>query len=452
MNIEFTSTPQSSEIDFLTQKINQETSFGSAYPFAFFIRNQAGEIIAGCNGSVVFGSIYTDQLWVHPNHRRSGLGLKLMNQVHDYGNQLGCKIATVSTMSFQSGCKFYEKLGYVVDFERNGYVKGSSCLFLRKELMNLKTKQIEVVTYNSVWPQLFEIEAAKIKEVLGYNYIAIHHIGSTSVPGLIAKEDIDILCVVDNLLPTTILEKIGYVFKGEFNIPLRYFFSKNSAQSKVNLHVYENSHPEIELNLLFRDYLRLNSKVRDEYALLKLNLLSDKSSFEKDNSPFTNYTLRKGDFIRKTLKEAEFKTLRILKCTDKTEWDTAKHFRQKYFFDKLKITDPYIWTFNHLQHEHLVLYQGTEIIGYAHIQLWPHARAAMRIIVIDSSKRNNKFGSKFLSLCEKWLKSKAYDSLHIESSPEALEFYQRNGYVKMRFDDPDDYPSDPSDIPLGKIL
>ena len=58
MNIEFTSTPQSSEIDFLTQKINQETSeFGSAYPFAFFIRNEVGEIIAGCNGSVVFGAV-----------------------------------------------------------------------------------------------------------------------------------------------------------------------------------------------------------------------------------------------------------------------------------------------------------------------------------------------------------------------------------------------------------
>ena len=135
MNIEFTSTPQSSEIDFLTQKINQETSeFGSAYPFAFFIRNEVGEIIAGCNGSVVFGGIYTDQLWVRPDHRGSGFGLKLMKQVHDYGLKLGCQIATVSTMSFQGANTFYEKLGYVVDFERNGYANYSSCLFLKKDL------------------------------------------------------------------------------------------------------------------------------------------------------------------------------------------------------------------------------------------------------------------------------------------------------------------------------
>ncbi len=135
MNIELTTPLQSSDIDFLTQKINQEAGeFGSAYPFAWFIRNDIGEIIAGCNGSVVFGTIYTDQLWVHPDNRKSGLGLQLMQQVHDYGRKVGCSMATVSTMSFQEGRQFYEKLGYVVDFQRNGYVNGASCLFLRKDL------------------------------------------------------------------------------------------------------------------------------------------------------------------------------------------------------------------------------------------------------------------------------------------------------------------------------
>ncbi len=82
MNIEFTSTPASADIDFLTQKINQETpEFGKAHPFAFFIRDEKNQIIAGCNGSVIFGSIYTDQLWVHPNYRKNGLGHQLMEAV-----------------------------------------------------------------------------------------------------------------------------------------------------------------------------------------------------------------------------------------------------------------------------------------------------------------------------------------------------------------------------------
>jgi GNAT superfamily N-acetyltransferase len=135
MNLEHTSTPASEDIDFLTQKINQETSeFGEAHPFAFFIRDEKNQIIAGCNGSVIFGSIYTDQLWVHPDHRQIGLGHKLMEQVHDYGRKLGCSMATVATMSFQGAKIFYEKLGYLMDFERSGYTQNSSCIFLKRSL------------------------------------------------------------------------------------------------------------------------------------------------------------------------------------------------------------------------------------------------------------------------------------------------------------------------------
>jgi GNAT superfamily N-acetyltransferase len=135
MNPEHTSTPASEDIDFLTQKINQETpEFGEAHSFAFFIRDDKNQIIAGCNGSVIFGSIYTDQLWVHPDHRKKGLGHQLMEEVHDYGRKSGCTIATVATMNFQSAKAFYKKLWYVVDFERSGYTQNSSCIFMRKEL------------------------------------------------------------------------------------------------------------------------------------------------------------------------------------------------------------------------------------------------------------------------------------------------------------------------------
>ncbi len=135
VNIQYTSIPVSVDIDFLTQKINQETpDFGEAHPFAFFIRDESNQIIAGCNGSVIFGIIYTDQLWVHPAHRKNGFGHKLMEAVHDYGRRSGCSMATVATMSFQGAKSFYEKLGYVSDFERPGYTQNSSCYFMRKEL------------------------------------------------------------------------------------------------------------------------------------------------------------------------------------------------------------------------------------------------------------------------------------------------------------------------------
>jgi hypothetical protein len=69
MKIEHISSPESADIDFLTQKINAETpKFGSAYPLAFFLRDKHNHIVAGCNGSIVYGAIYTDQLWVDPSH------------------------------------------------------------------------------------------------------------------------------------------------------------------------------------------------------------------------------------------------------------------------------------------------------------------------------------------------------------------------------------------------
>jgi GNAT superfamily N-acetyltransferase len=181
-------------------------------------------------------------------------------------------------------------------------------------------------------------------------------------------------------------------------------------------------------------------------------LVQDETSFEKRDSAFTQYTLRKGNFIRQILKEAGFNRLRFLKCNDNTEWNAAKHFRQTYFFDNVPMADPYTWTFNHPDHVHFVLYQGVEIIGYAHIQLWPAARAALRIIVIEEEKRQQGFGGHFLKMLEKWLKVQGYKSLHTEASPDAYLFYKKFKYTEMPFDDPDNHPTDPRDIPIGKHL
>lgn len=102
--------------------------------FAFFIRNDQGEIIAGVNGCIIYGVIYTDQLWVHPDMRSQGLGKQLMEAVHGLGRECGCSIATVTTLSLQTAQPFYEHLGYQVDFSRPGYSHGSSAIFMHKKL------------------------------------------------------------------------------------------------------------------------------------------------------------------------------------------------------------------------------------------------------------------------------------------------------------------------------
>lgn len=315
-----------------------------------------------------------------------------------------------------------------------------------------KIKKIIVTPYNPEWPQIFEKEAAKILEVLGPNCTALHHIGSTSVPGLSAKPIIDMIGVVKNpekaIQP---LESLGFTYKGEYNIPMRYYFNRSEG-IQINLHVYEEGHPDIELNLLFRNYLREHPEARDEYAKLKEDLLKNKASYEKTNSSFTGYNLGKDKFIRKILEAANFNRIRMMKCTHYAEWEAAKRLRNQYFFDPLSISDPYTWTFNHPEHTHLVLYQGSEIIGYAHIQFWPNQRAALRIIVIDEKYRHHGFGSQFLQLCEVWLKRHGVKTLHDEARPNVVSFYRRNGYTEMPFEDPSGEPPSPFDIAMGKQL
>ncbi len=135
MNIQQSNSPTPEDIEYLTQKINEEiTAYGSAFPFGFFIRDENAKIIAGCNGYIIFGCIYTDQLWVDPNYRHQGFAKSLIEQVHEYGKKQDCSMATICTMSFQNAVSFYKKLGYTLDFERQGYTKDASCLFLRKDL------------------------------------------------------------------------------------------------------------------------------------------------------------------------------------------------------------------------------------------------------------------------------------------------------------------------------
>lgn len=313
-------------------------------------------------------------------------------------------------------------------------------------------KNIIVTPYQPDWPETFVKESDRIHAALGANCVAVHHIGSTSVPGLAAKPIIDMIAVIKtrNAIIEP-LEKIGYQFKGEYNIPMRLYFNRAEG-TQVNLHVYEEGHPEIELNLLFRDYLRNHPEARDEYAALKAHLLQDKASFEKKASSFTGYNLGKADFIRKIQKETGFNRVRMLKCTHYAEWEAAKAFRQSYFFTPAGIQDPYTWTFDHPEHLHLILYQGVDIAGYLHVQLWPENRAALRILVIDPRYRNHGLGSQFLTLLEQWLKTQGVHSLHDEARPDAVAFYRRSGYVEMPFNDPSGEPPSTQDIAMGKVL
>ena len=84
-------------------------------------------------------------------------------------------------------------------------------------------QHVTVSDYSPEWPLEYEREAAALARVFGGNLAAIHHIGSTAVPGLAAKPIIDIMPVVYSLEAVDALsagfEALGYEYLGEFGIP-----------------------------------------------------------------------------------------------------------------------------------------------------------------------------------------------------------------------------------------
>jgi len=305
-------------------------------------------------------------------------------------------------------------------------------------------KIVEVVSYYAHWPEMFDAEAKRIKQALGPNCIEIHHIGSTSVPGLCAKPIIDILSVVNDILEVdgTIhkMELHGYEFKGENGIAFRRFFQKEA----YHVHVFEKGDTEIDRHLKFRDWMRTHEEDARDYAKLKLELAA---KYSQDRS---RYSMGKDLFIASIDAKDGYQGCRMVQALTDREWAVVRALRMKNFFKSN--TDPYSWTFKHEDHIHFVYYSNADIVGYAHIQLSPNGRAALRIIVIDESVRKHGFGSQLLNLCEQWLRQQGYKKLVVQSSKASLQFYCNHGYVEMPFEDPHGYKTDANDIEMGKNL
>ncbi len=151
-------------------------------------------------------------------------------------------------------------------------------------------RKIEVVAYDSSWPGMYEAEAEAIGKVLKTGLTAIHHIGSTAIPGIAAKPTIDILAEVRDIeavdLQNARLAGLGYTPMGEYGISgRRYFFKTSGEKHTFHLHVFQVGNPEIERHLLFRDYLHVHPEAASEYAALKLLLAS---RFPEDIFSFMN--------------------------------------------------------------------------------------------------------------------------------------------------------------------
>ena len=153
--------------------------------------------------------------------------------------------------------------------------------------------------YSFNWPTQFHATREALLSIFAPTVVTIEHIGSTSVPGLAAKPFIDVLLGARSLtdIESKIkpLNEIGYSYvpKYEREIPMRRYFVKSSATSlRVHLHAVELHSRIWQDHLAFRDALRADANLRDQYQTLKLQL---EEEFADDKSA---YTAAKGPFIQ----------------------------------------------------------------------------------------------------------------------------------------------------------
>ncbi|CAM4295507.1 GNAT family N-acetyltransferase [Bacillus subtilis] len=210
------------------------------------------------------------RLVVHPDGFRKGIGRALLQFVIDH-NEDAEKIEVVTAENNTPAVSLYTQAG----FQKAETVKAAQGLLLSVFHLYPKRK-VEVILYNEKWAECFDEEKERLKLVFGPEIIAVHHIGSTSIPNMAAKPIIDMLIEVRSIEAVSQFDEQmkanGYIPKGENGIAGRRYFQKGGNKRTHHVHMYEQGNPAIDRHLLFRDYLRAHPNIAKEYAVLKKRL------------------------------------------------------------------------------------------------------------------------------------------------------------------------------------
>jgi len=162
---------------------------------------------------------------------------------------------------------------------------------------------VEIIPYQTRWPQEFREIATNLRRGLGKLALRIDHIGSTAIPDLAAKDIIDIQITVAALDESvnTAMKTLGYyqpegVWRDHCPPTLaetssaweKWFFRPPAGQRKTNTHVRVQGRANQRYPLLFRDYLRTHPATTGAYAELKKRLaenLADPSTYPEVKDP-----------------------------------------------------------------------------------------------------------------------------------------------------------------------
>lgn len=132
--------------------------------------------------------------------------------------------------------------------------------------------KVRLLPYDPHWAAAAETEASRLRAAAGPALLAVHHIGSTAVPGIRAKPILDLLGAADSLAAIDaakpMLEALGYSWHGELGLSGRRYCKLDdpvTGARKVQLHIYAQGDRAILRHLAFRDHLRAHPALAAEY-------------------------------------------------------------------------------------------------------------------------------------------------------------------------------------------
>ncbi len=161
---------------------------------------------------------------------------------------------------------------------------------------------IFLADYDPAWPALYEREATRVRSLLGKRVRRLEHIGSTSVPGLAAKPQIDIVLVVDDsadegaYLPA--LEAAGYTLVIR-EPELHEHRVCKGPDTNINLHIHAVGDVEADRMVRFRDRLRTHPEEFASYLATKRELAARNWEFVQQ------YADAKSDVVESILARAD---------------------------------------------------------------------------------------------------------------------------------------------------
>ena len=164
---------------------------------------------------------------------------------------------------------------------------------------------LTLVSHDPAWPVLYDVLSTRVRAALGPLALGVEHVGSTSVPGLLAKPVIDVAVAVASVAAAEAcvapLEALGWRHRGMHGDDprRRYFVLERDGRRVAQLHLWILPAAGWNEHLRFRDALRADPALAAAYAAEKRRV-ADLVAWDKHA-----YSEAKGPFIRAVLDEAE---------------------------------------------------------------------------------------------------------------------------------------------------